>query len=150
MSRFQVRVWPASPSARAIASRSVFGTPGSNNDGLGLGLAFAIKLAKPALFVTGALSEAKIVPVLTASVAATTDGVTPFSTLIVPAMTPAIAPPCRELRLITPARGVELGVGLTVGVGLGLSFAENRSSSAASGLFADEKLSVLNGWSRKA
>ena len=114
-----MRAWPASPNARAIASRSVFGTPGSNNEGLGLGFAFAIRVAKPALFITGAVSEAIIVPVLMASVTATSDGVSPFSTLVVLAITAPIAPACRELRLITPARGVEVGAGLTVEVGLG-------------------------------
>src|SRR4029453_3495992 len=46
--RFHVRVWPTSPSARAIDSRSVFGTVGPNP------VSLAIKFTRPARFISGA------------------------------------------------------------------------------------------------
>ena len=76
------------------------------------------------------------------------------SRLIVLVSTAAIAGACLEFRLITPPRGVEVGVGVVkgdeLGVGLGVgvgpeALAENKSSKPASGLLVEEKLSVLKG-----
>jgi hypothetical protein len=81
------------------------------------------------------------------------------SRLIVLVSTAAIAGACREFKLITPPRGVGVGIGVAVGVELGVglgvgvgpaALVVNRSSKPASGLLAEEKLRVLNGWSRKA
>ena len=76
------------------------------------------------------------------------------SRLIVLVSTAAMAGAWREFRLITPPRGVEVGVGvvkgdeLGVGIGVGVgpeALAENKSSKPASGLLVEEKLSVLKG-----
>ena len=75
------------------------------------------------------------------------------SRLIVLASTAAMAGAWREFRLITPPRGVGVGVGVIgvlVGVGLGVgvgpeALVVNKSSKPASGLLAEEKLTVLKG-----
>src|SRR4029453_7056342 len=121
--RFHVRVWPTSPSARAIDSRSVLGWWGPTPVVFGK---FAIKSAKPARFISGAelVDNTKLAATSFASVIVTEDGdgdgaagAPPVvrgvsSRLIVFLSTAARAGAWREFRLTTPPRGVGVGVGV--------------------------------------
>ena len=98
-------------------SRCVFGTLVPSP------VSLAIKLAKPALFMRGPLivSDVKLVATLFAVVESRDDGDgdAPLlrgvsSRLIVFVSTLASAGAWREFRLITPARGVVVGVGVGV------------------------------------
>jgi hypothetical protein len=153
-----------------MASRCVLGMLTSRSEGLGLGFAVAIKFANAARFKSGdGLGDArtpasiKLVAVLFATVAkiGAGDGDWPgleltrgvSSRAIVPASTAASAGAWKELRLMTPPRGVTVGVGVIgdmLGLGLGVGVTPyatvvNKSSSPASGLLIEEKLSVRNG-----
>jgi hypothetical protein len=131
---------------------------------------FAIKFANSVRFTSGAelVDDTKLAATRFATGDASGDGdgdgappvniLGVSSRLIVLASTAAIAGTCWEFRLITPPRGVGVGVGVIgglVGVGLGAgvgpeALVVNKSSRPASGLLAEEKLSVLKGWSRNA